>query len=267
MTPAVRAFCIGHVAPVFEPGLPYTALTPRALGLPGEWVLPDERWGEGGRELAEYAQLFALAERVGAGDVAADRLYLFQYRKFIGLREGGQPANAPWVRIAAPAEAAALMPTPDELQQVPHPVLVGPLFKPGGSVAQNYALVHVIDDLVAFAACLPAAGIAPAEVRQFASLQALLPSPTLTLVDAGLFVEHMAVLRKAWQVYAEQARVARSGYQMRVAGYLLERLHSHLLCRGLLHGQTASVGLGHRYVVQDPQRPAKAPSIGQEALA
>ncbi len=260
----VRAFCVGHVAPVFEPGLPYNMLTPRPLGLAGEMVVPDARWGPGGGELAEYAQLFGLAERVEAGEVQAARLYLFQYRKFIGLREGGQPANAPWVRIAAPDEAARLVPTLAELAAVPHPVTVGSMFALGASVAQNYALVHVIDDLVAFAACLPEAGVAPAEVRRFASFQGLLPSPALCLVDTPVFVQHMRVLRRAWEAYARHARVRREGYQMRVAGYLLERLHSHLLCQGLLDGSASGVGLGHRYVVLRPDAPAKAESLPAE---
>jgi hypothetical protein len=74
-------------------------------------------------------------------------------------------------------------------------------------------------------------------------------------------VQHMRVLRAAWQAYARHARVRREGYQMRVSGYLLERLHSHLLCQGLLDGSASGVGLGHRYVVLRPDAPAKAESL------
>jgi hypothetical protein len=263
MNAIVRAFCIGHVRPVFEPTLPFTMLCPKALGLPGEVVLPDHRFGPGiqGAVLAEYSQLFGLQDLLEAGDIVADRLYLFQYRKFIGFRAGGQAATAPWLRIAPPDQARTLMPTLEELQGTPHAVVVGSMYPLGGSVATNYALVHVIDDLVAFAGCLHACGMGAAEVRRFASFQGLLPSPSLCLVDTALFLRQMRVLRSAWNEYAAHAHVAREGYQMRVAGYLLERLHSHLLCQWLLDGSQNGVGLGHRFVVLDPALPAKAPSL------
>jgi hypothetical protein len=262
----LRAYCIGHVPPVFTPTLPFTMLTPRPLGVRGEIVLADQRFGLGiqGAALAEYSQLFGLQDLLEAGDLVADRLYLFQYRKFIGLREGGLPATAPWLRIAPPAQTRSLMPTEAELHAVSMPVVVGSMFALGSSVAQNYALVHVVDDLVTFAACLPAAGFEPAAVRRFASFQGLLPSPALCLVDTPLFLAHMRTLRAAWAEYTRGgADVRREGYQMRVAGYLLERLHSHLLCQGLADGTQPHVGLGHRYVVMDPAAPAvpsKAPS-------
>lgn len=266
----VRAFCIGHVPPVFAPGLPYTMLTPRPLGLPGEILLPDERQalpGVRGAVLAEYSQLFSLQDLLEAGDITAQRLYLFQYRKFIGLRPGGLPATAPWVRIAPPLQAAALMPTLAELADLPYPVVTGSMLPLGGSVAQNYAHVHVIDDLVTFAAGLPAADFSPPEVRAFASFQGLLPSPALCLIEVPMFLQQMRVLRAAWRAFAAGAHVPREGYQMRVGGYLLERLHSHLLCRWVQQG--GRLGLGHRYVVMDPSgaTPAKAPSLEAYAAA
>ncbi len=268
--PLTRAFCVGHVPPVFQPGLPFTMLTPRPLGLPGEMVLPDERHsapGLHGAVLAEYAQLFSLHDLIEAGDLVVDRLYLFQYRKFIGLRTGGVAANAPWLRIAPPADAAALMPSLEALQALPQAAVVGSMFGLGASVAQNYAQVHVIDDLVTFAACLGAAGMDPGAVRQFAAFQGLVPSPALCLVNTPLFLRQMRVLRAAWGEYtrhAASAHTARTGYQMRVGGYLLERLHSHLLCRAVMEGTTeGEIGIGHRFVVMDPTGavPAKAPSL------
>lgn len=265
-----RAFCIGHVPPVFDPDLPYTMLTPRTLGVQGEIVLADQRFGPGihGAAAAEYSQLFGLQDMLEAGDITADRLYLFQYRKFIGLRPGGLPATSPWLNIASPAQARQLMPTLDELAAVEMPVVVGSLHALGSTIAGNYALVHVIEDLVTFAACLPAAGMDVAAVRRFVSFAGLLPSPALTLVDTTLFLEHMRVLRAAWRAWTQGVEVRREGYQMRVAGYLLERLHSHLLCQGLRDGTQPIVGIGHRFVVIDPAAPAsqrKAPS--PEAIA
>jgi hypothetical protein len=89
-------------------------------------------------------------------------------------------------------------------------------------------------------------------VRSFTAFQGLIPSPALCLVDTPLFLRHMRVLRSAWKIFARHAAVAREGYQRRVAGYLLERLHSHLLCQALLDGSQPAVAIGHRYVVLDP---------------
>ncbi len=250
----LRAFCIGHVPPRFAPALPYTMLSPRPLGVAGELVLDDARFGPGldGAALAEYSQLFGLQDMLEAGDLVADRLYLFQYRKFIGLRAGGSPATAPWVRIARPDEAATLCPTAEQLLAAPQPVVVGSMQALGGSIAQNYALVHVIDDLVMFAACLADVGMDAAAVKRFTTFQGLIPSPALCLVDTQLFLQQMRVLRAAWTTFATHCAVPREGYQRRVAGYLLERLHSHLLCQSLLDGSQPDVGIGHRFVVLDP---------------
>jgi hypothetical protein len=266
----LRAFCIGHVPPVFDPGLPYTMLTPRALGMPGEIVLADNRFGPhvNGAAAAEYSQLFGLQDLLEAGDVVADRLYLFQYRKFVGLRAGGLPATSPWLNIVPPDQVHQLMPTLESLAAVQMPVVVGSLYPLGSTIARNYALVHEIEDLVTFAACLPAAGMDAGAVRRFVSFAGLLPSPALSLVDTPVFLGHMRTLRAAWTAYTQGGDVRREGYQMRVAGYLLERLHSQLLCQGLTDGTQPKVGLGHRFVVMDPQAPAsaqKAPSPEAEA--
>jgi hypothetical protein len=255
MAARLELFCIGHAPPVFLPPQPYTMLCPAPLGLPGERVLPDDRFGPDldGAVLAEYSQLFGLAELLAAGDIAADRLYLFQYRKFLGLKPGGGEANAPWLRVLRPDAAALHFPLVEELAALPQPVVVGPLQALSGSVAANYAEVHVVDDFALFTAALGAAGWAPASIRRFVTQPGLIPSPTLTLVDAGLFVQQMGVLRAAWQRFQRELALPREGYQRRVAGYLLERLHGHLLCEGVRDGSQPEVGVGHRFVVLEPE--------------
>ena len=249
----VRAFCIGHVPPVFAPPLPYTMLCPKPLGLANELVIADARFGPdiNGAMLAEYSQLFGLQDLIEAGDLVADKLYLFQYRKFVGFQVGGTAANVPWVRITSPLEAATLFPSQAQLEAAPHAMVVGSVAPLGSSMAKHYANVHVIDDLVMFAAVLPGCGLKPADIRQFSTLQGLIPSPALCLVDTVLFLRQIRVLRAAWDQFARHYHVQREGYQMRVAGYLLERLHSHLLCQWLMDGSQPDVGLGHRYVVVD----------------
>ena len=262
-TPVFSAFCIGHQPPCFLPTLDYTLLCPAPLGLPGERVLADERFGLGldGGALAEYSQLFGLAELLQAGEVVADRLYLFQYRKFLGLRPGGGPSNAPWLRVLRPDNAALFFPTAEELNALPQPVVVGGLQGLGASVAGNYAEAHVADDFACFTACLAADGMPLAEVKRFSSLHGFIPSPALCLVDTALFLQHMAVLQRVWRLFSAHCATPRQGYQRRVAGYLLERLHSHLLLQGLHSGSQPDVGTAHRFVVLEPEAPAQPAAL------
>lgn len=269
MSDTLRAFCIGHLGPAFTPPIPYTLLCPRPLGTPGEIVIDDDRFGSGvdGPSLAEYSQLFGLQDLIEAGDVVAERLYLFQYRKFLGLRPGGGAANAPWLRVLRPDNAAPFFPRLVELQAQLQPIVVGGLQDMGTSVAANYAEVHAAADFAAFCACLAADGMPLAEVRRFASLHGFVPSPALCLVDTPLFLQHMARLRRTWSLFARHCAVPRAGYQRRVAGYLLERLHSHLLLQGLHDGSQPHVGTAHRFVVLEPEAPvAPAPAAPAPAV-
>jgi hypothetical protein len=84
MAHILKSYCIGHVPPTFLPPVEYSMLCPKPLGTPHELVIEDNRFGDGidGGTLAEYSQLFALSEMLQSGDVVADDLFLFQYRKF-----------------------------------------------------------------------------------------------------------------------------------------------------------------------------------------
>jgi hypothetical protein len=52
-----------------------------------------------------------------------------------------------------------------------------------------------------------------------------------------------------WKEFSTHYHVRRDGYQRRVAGYLLERLHSVLLCKWLMEGTEPNIHLWQRYVV------------------
>jgi hypothetical protein len=228
-------------------------LCPNPLGMPGELVIPDNRFGEhiDGGCLAEYSQLFRLYELIEAGDVSADRLYLFQYRKFIGFRRGGLPATSPWIRIVGRVEADQLFPSMEAMESTTSKAIVGSMFELGGTISQNYALVHVIDDLVMFSACFQPCGLDQSDIRRFATFGGFIPSPALCLIDVDLFLRLMRTLRMVWNEYAKHYYILRTGYQKRSAGYLLERLHSYLLCKWLMDGSQTDIGVGHRFVVSD----------------
>lgn len=267
MAGILRSYCVGHRLPCFSPPVPYEMLCPSPLGVPGEVVIEDHRFGPDidGAALAEYSQLFALAEMMAAGDVAADDLYLFQYRKFISPNSGGVESTAPWLKVLTPKSADPVFPSLAQLASAKDSrVIVGSFFPLGESISGNYARVHVIEDLVMFAAaCANVSDLRPEDIRALATLQGIIPSPALCYIKSDLFVRTMVILRRVWKEFVAHYQIRREGYQRRVPGYLLERLHSVLLCRWLLEGTEPNVHIWQRYVVAatTESEPAAEPAV------
>ncbi|MEO8277768.1 MAG: hypothetical protein ABI639_16260 [Thermoanaerobaculia bacterium] len=232
MTPPIRAFCLGHRLPIFSPGVDFTMVTPVALGLAGEIVIADDGYPRGSEgALSEYAQFFGLAERIAAGDVVADSVYLFQYRKFLSFLEGPRRStNIPYAFVADAAGAEALMPSLERLLESPEPILVGPSLKCSDSISDQYASSHLPEDFLGLiAACESLELLQGERLDAFRKAGFLLPSPTLCRIDAPFLVELAATLAAVWREFAERFYVRREGYQRRVGGFLLERLHGFLL--------------------------------------
>jgi len=252
MARTLKSYCIGHVPPMFTPPIEYSMLCPKPLGTAHELVIDDNRFGPDidGGSLAEYSQLFALSEMIQSGDVVADDLFLFQYRKFLSPNEGGLESRAPWVRVLRAPDAAGMFPSEQQLHDVQGRIIVGSLFDLGASISGNYAMVHVIEDLVMFsAACAKCTDLSQADLRSLATLRGIIPSPALCYTRADAFVKVMNILSQVWTEFSTHYHVKRDGYQRRVAGYLLERLHSVLLCKWLMDGSEPTINVWQRYVV------------------
>lgn len=252
MSKILKAYCVGHTLPLFAPTISFDMLCPAPLGIANELVIDDNRFGPSidGGSLAEYSQLFGLHDRLLSGDIVADDLYLFQYRKFVSPIAGGLESVSPWIRVLTRDTVASVFPTHEQLQTFGSRLAVGSIFDFGESISANYARVHVIDDLVMFAAaCADSGALRPAEIRSFATLRGIVPSPAVCYIEVALFIKIMSILRKVWDCYYPHYHVQRTGYQRRVVGYLFERLHSHLLCQWLIDGTEPQVNLWQRYVV------------------
>ena len=85
MSRLLKSYCVGHTLPLFAPSVPFEMLCPTSLGIANEVVIDDNRFGYAadGSSLAEYSQLFGLYDLLLSGEVVADDLFLFQYRKFL----------------------------------------------------------------------------------------------------------------------------------------------------------------------------------------
>ena len=114
--------------------------------------------------------------------------------------------------------------------------------------------MHIIDDLVMFvAACAKNKYLSEADIKSFSTIRGMIPSPALCYVNADLFVKMMIILKETWNCYYENYQIERTGYQRRVAGYLLERLHSNLLLKWLMDGSEPDIRIWQRYVVTSPE--------------
>jgi len=234
----------------------YDMLCPKPLGVKNQFVVDDHRFGDGvdGSSLAEYSQLFWLHEQIQAGDIVADDLFLFQYRKFISPNKGGAPSTAPWVRMLTPQEGPLLFPTPEQFEVLGSRVITGSELNFGESISTNYARVHVVDDWAMFvAACSECGVLAPEDVKALTTLHVMIPSPAVCYTHVDLFMKIMELLQRVWKYYYPRYHVVRTGYQRRVAGYLFERLHSYLLCKWLLDGTEPDIRIWQRYVVMPPE--------------
>jgi hypothetical protein len=85
--------------------------------------------------------------------------------------------------------------------------------------------------------------------RRFAICPVIIPAPGLGLFRIGDFLRHMGILRSAWNAFNLPFYVPRSGYQRRVGAFLIERLHSFLLCEEQIQG--APIVRGYQIVVGD----------------
>ena len=255
MDKVFKAYCVGHTLPLFTPGIPYEMLCPASLGIPNEVVIDDARFGStvDGGSLAEYSQLFGLAPKIHAGDVVADRLFLFQYRKFISTTQGGAESVWPWIRVLDSNNATPVFPSLDQLRAFTGRLAVGSIFDFGESIAANYSRVHVGDDFSLFiAACAQSDFLSKENIKSFVTLRGIIPSPAVCYVDVDLFLRVIEILEDVWRIYTENYAIPRQGYQRRVSGYLLERLHSFLLCKWLMDGSEPDIQVWQRYVVTCP---------------
>ena len=114
----------------------------------------------------------------------------------------------------------------------------------------NYAQCHVIEDLVMFAvACAESDVLNQADIKYFTTISGIIPSPSVCFIQVDLFIKIMKNLKTVWDYYYPSYHIPRTGYQHRVSGYLLERLHSFLLCKWLMDNSEPDINIWHRYTV------------------
>ena len=249
----MKYYCIGHKPPTFLISESYIHVSPNVYPELNQLIVPDDLYGEkfDGRILAEYTQLFGLAEYLK--DAPRDeKFYIFQYRKFISLRQPSTlSTNQPYAYAASSTESALLFPSQDELSVLGDELLIGNAFINFGTFSKHYEISHHGSDFSAFMISLySAGGFNEQRIKNFINYPILLPAPSLGVFRVDIFLKHMEVLKVVWAHFAEHFLVARHGYQRRVGGFLLERLHSFLICEDISN-KIYNVVHGNRVVVSD----------------
>ena len=230
----MKAFCIGHKPPRFQISQPYTLVSPESFSAPSTLVIPDSSYGElfHGNILSEYTQLFGLVEHLKSSNSALDeKIYIFQYRKFISLKKTlSISTNNPWTFTADSVLAESIFPNLNELDSLPCSYLLGPCVNFSQSLAKSYSISHLIEDFVGF--CIALRSVPEFTAKRcsaFLNCEILIPAPSLGVTTIGKLIEIMDILKVVWSEFASNYYTPRTGYQRRVGGFLLERLHSYLL--------------------------------------
>ncbi len=248
-------FCIGHKPPLFDVPRDFTMVTPHKGLHRSELLVPEDYLGDNfhGSMLSEYLQLFGLADYLSSSNVSGPSVFIFQYRKFLSLRQGTTRAtNLPYCFASPGEEATSLFITDDELDQLSQTLLVGPCGRVERNLADHYGRHHFVEDFSCFVMALREIdGFDRARVKNFINCSVLFPAPSLGKFSTSMFLSHMGTLRTAWEVFASHYLQTRRGYQRRVGGFLLERLHSFLLYEYLAPSKDACVKHGSQIVVSD----------------
>jgi len=248
----IKKICIGHKPPDFCIPEDTIIACPFSLGLNNEIVISDERFGinKFGSSLAEYSQLFGLMDMIGSGDIVADQVYLFQYRKFITPVNVVYNSVASWVKVLSPKMAEGAFPSDEMLYSKLGSIVLGDLLDFGESIQDNYKRNHVGDDFSNFiAACARSELVLSTDLDLMNSMRGIIPSPALSFIPVEVLFSLIDVLKSVAFIFGDQYYVERRGYQSRSTGYLLERLHSVLLCNRLMSGLDEKMISWNRVVV------------------
>ena len=251
-----KYFCVGHAAPIFSVSQQYLLVAPETSDHPDGLVISDDYFGEmfDGKILSEYTQLFALADHLeDHHSDSPERVYIFQYRKFLSLQSTPTAStNNPWSFVATREQAQQIFPSMDTLSVLPADFLVGPCVNFGHSLSKSYSISHIADDFVGF--CVALSGMPDFDderCERFFRHEILIPAPSLSMQPRDFFINSMNILRRAWLLYRKRFYRRREGYQRRVGGFLLERLHSFLLCEHLMHYKKEFAMQGQQITVND----------------
>jgi hypothetical protein len=242
---------VGHKRPAFSLWQGWRFLGPNPE-VPEDIVLNDAP-PEGRPDdslIGEYFFLFALARQLRPAE--GDTIAIGQYRRVVVNAPLGEPAdNQPWTRIVGAEQAERL-----DMDLLTQPACGGFLISSlvrVDSVANQFALHHPLRDYFRFLADLVDEGVLDdGQIREAALLNLLVPAPSNGTFPAQVFVAIMTQLERAADAFMLRGYAPRTGYQRRILGFCLERLHSYLLLLELARRQIPfQAASGHQLTIAE----------------
>lgn len=216
-------------------------------------IVPDELYGPNGSALSEYAQLFWLHENLSRLMHDLEFVRVFHYRRFVSSVKpncGRKSSNLFWATTITNQELDNF--SSEFSRTVEREVFNTPIKIPNG-VMDQYRVVHVLEDLLRFGAFLAEKEILDsASLTRFMRSDVLIPSCNIGVFRSSTFHDIFTQLRQASQFLSSPFFIPRDGYQRRNLGFLLERLHSHLILERLTATQSPFC-FGHNMVLSDSE--------------
>jgi hypothetical protein len=242
--------CLGHVAfPAACRDYVDLMIAPRPIaGVPRLQVVDDSLLGDHGSSLSEYAQLLWLHDHLDAVTAGYHYVRIFQYRRFVARRRIGSPCSHEWSRRIAADELPRVR---NEFQRGNVAELFSHPHRFRDGMLGQYAASHELEDMFNFAKYLLEAGILNARsAAAFVAAERTIPSASTGTFKVTTLRDILAVLKQAAGFLHSGHFVPREGYQRRSLGFLLERLHGHLILTRTARG-LSEPNFGHQTVISD----------------
>jgi hypothetical protein len=226
--------CIGH-EPFRGVGLGYVdvMISPVDQHVDGPCKLiiaNDARLGPNGHTLSEFSQLIWLSDHFDEITKEKEFIRLIQYRKFISSAPCGAVSDGShflWLDLEKLPALSAQFQRHAVAELVSKPLHLQSNL---GQVLGQFAHCHKIEDFLSFGMFLCREAIlSDAELAQFVTRPDLIPSATVGIYRRETLRDILIILARAANFVNSPTFVPRDREQRRSAGFLLERLHSHLL--------------------------------------
>lgn len=251
----INAYCLGHKDPIFNVPIDYTLVAPHEI-FKHEYslIIEDDKYGDSfhGSILSEYTQLIGLVEHFKKIESDPETfVFLFQYRKFLSLnKEIPKSQNIPYASSLNSSLAPTVFPSVDALIKMTPSFLLGPAVNVG-TYSMNYAKHHISNDFTCFVLAMRACGFEDDLCFRFVNCPILFPAPALGLYKIEFLIYLVETLKKVWAFHYNNFFIKREGYQRRVGGFLLERLHSFIIYESIRSKKIVNYATGSQVVVSE----------------
>jgi hypothetical protein len=246
----VLKLCVGHIPPCFDASnyVFVTSNQSAASNFNGRSVVLSDQLGfskgyDGG-VLSEYQQLFELQPSIKACAGSFDYLHITQYRKFISHMPGKRTAaSMPHLYLCNSQEADFLTTSFEKkitATSLNRPILLCSHFLHlSGSYVNQYSKLHLIDDYVRFLYSInKVCQFSSSTFKMMTEARTFFPTPSLGLIPTSFYIKVVETLESVWSSFISDGfLISREGYQRRVGGFLLERLHSLLYLNAIYNNE------------------------------